>query len=118
MTQLYVSHDSAHTVVQADPEHGIAEEWSSSVRHRDDQMVFASVYGGTADHAIGNAKFVAEALSSHAALKKALKDLLEVVEDARSDETIDATSQAGGYLHGDVMNDAVDAARDLVKGAA
>lgn len=45
-----------------------------------------------------------------------LKVLLAVVKDARSDESVDAMTDAGGYLCGDVMSEAVEAAeRCIVK---
>lgn len=51
------------------------------------------------------------------ALYDALMAVLEGVNGARSDEDLDCSTEVGGYLLGDVMNDALDAANAALAAA-
>ncbi|TIX28860.1 hypothetical protein [Mesorhizobium sp.] len=58
------------------------------------------------DRAEANANLFAASFEMLAALK----ELRRIVADAREDENVDAMTDAGGYLCGDVMSEAVEAA--------
>lgn len=113
----YIARDSAHTTIHADPENGIPEEWASTVHHEDDkQGPFLKVFGGSADHAIRSARFVADTLNAAASLTARVAELegalREVVGLYRVD-VIKANPQSLSYGEG---VKALEAARALLGG--
>ena len=47
-------------------------------------------------------------------LLSALQSILRIVNDARANDEVDASTEAGGYLCGDVMSEAVEAAKAII----
>ncbi|MBN8968973.1 MAG: hypothetical protein J0G95_10990 [Rhizobiales bacterium] len=88
----------------------------------------AIAFGRTPEEAQANSSLIAEAFNvAHetsltprqlaercARLEAAAKVLLAVIADARADENVDCMTDAGGYICGDIMSEAIEGMRAAI----